>query len=105
VSDPVKLVRQAGDTTVRVDVSPARSGPNEVHLYYLSRDGSLAAVDAAELLVSSDGVEPRKVPLTPVTASHSVANGVQLTPGTWTFQVTIVSRGDPATTDFEVPIR
>lgn len=105
VSDPVKLVRQAGDTTVRIDVAPARSGPNEVHLYYLSRDGSLASVDAAELLVSSGEVEPRKVPLTPVTASHSVANGVQLTPGTWTFQVTIVSRGNPATTDFEVPIR
>ena len=102
--DPVHLVRQVGDTTVRMDVTPARSGANDVHLYFLARDGSLAAVDAAELLVSSDGVEPRRVTLTPVTPSHSVASAVPLTPGTWEFALTVVSRGTPARTTFEVPI-
>ena len=104
-SEPVQLVRQAGDTTVRMEVVPARSGPNEVHLYYLSRDGSLASVDAAELEVSSRGIEPRRVELTPITASHATASGVQLTSGTWKFQLTIVTRGVPASTTFEVPIR
>jgi copper transport protein len=105
VSEPVERVVQAGDTTVRLQVSPARAGANEVHLYYLSRDGNLAAVDAAELRVSTDGVEPRRVPLTVVTASHNVAGGVQLTAGTWRFELTVVSRGVPGSATFEVPIR
>ena len=99
------LVRQAGDTTVRMDVTPARSGPNEVHLYYLARDGSLASVDAAELQVSTRSIAPRRVELVPITASHATASGVQLTPGTWRFRLTVVSRGVPAETTFEVPIR
>ena len=103
--DPVRLVRQAGDTTVRMEVVPATAGPNEIHLYYLSRDGSLAPVDAAELMVSSGNIEPRRVALTPITATHSTASGLQLTPGAWRFQLTIVSRGTPAETTFEVPIR
>ena len=104
-SEPVQLVRQAGDTTVRMEVVPARSGPNEVHLYYLSRDGALASVDAAELEVSTRRIEPRRVELTPITASHATASGVQLTSGTWKFELTIVTRGVPASTTFEVPIR
>jgi copper transport protein len=105
VSQPVERIAQAGDTTVRLRVTPARSGPNEVHLFYLSPDGNLTAVDAAELRVSTQGVEPRRVPLTVVTASHNLAGGVQLTPGTWRFELTVVSRGVPGTTTFEVPIR
>jgi copper transport protein len=104
-SEPVTQVRQAGDTTVRMQVDPARSGPNEVHLYYLQRDGSLASVDAAELEVSSGDIQPRRVALTPITASHATASGIQLTPGRWRFHLTVVSRGVPAETDFEVPIR
>jgi copper transport protein len=103
-AEPVQLVRQAGDTTVRMQVFPAAAGPNDVHLYYLARDGSLASVDAAELEISTDGVAPRKVPITPVTANHGYATGVSLTPGTWRFELTIVSAGVPARTTFEVPI-
>ncbi|UDY35417.1 copper resistance CopC/CopD family protein [Dermatobacter hominis] len=103
-AEPVQVVRQAGDTTVRMQVSPAVAGPNDVHLYYLARDGSLAPVDAAELEISTTGVSPRSVPITPITASHGIANGVQLTPGTWSFRLTIVTGGVPAQTTFEVPI-
>jgi hypothetical protein len=87
-----------------MQVTPAAAGPNDVHLYYLARDGSLASVDAAELRISTEGVSPRTVPVDPITASHGVANGVQLTPGTWSFELTIVSGGVPASTTFEVPI-
>ena len=103
-AEPVQVVRQAGDITVRMQVSPAAAGPHDVHLYYLARDGSLASVDAAELKISTKGVSPRSVPITPITASHGIANGVQLTPGTWSFQLTIVTGGVPADTTFEVPI-
>ena len=103
-AEPVQMVKQAGDTTVRMEVSPAAAGPNDVHVYYLARDGSLARVDAAELKVSTEGVAPRAVPITPVTASHGVAEGVQLTPGDWTFELTVVVGGAPASTTFRVPI-
>lgn len=103
-AEPVQMVKQAGDTTVRMEVSPAAAGPNDVHVYYLARDGSLARVDAAELKVSTGGVAPRAVPITPVTASHGVAEGVQLTPGDWTFELTVVVGGAPASTTFRVPI-
>lgn|GEM_PF-677241 len=103
-TEPVQMVKQAGDTTVRMEVSPAAAGPNDVHVYYLARDGSLARVDAAELKVSTEGVASRAVPITPVTASHGVAQGVQLTPGDWTFELTVVVGGAPASTTFRVPI-
>lgn len=103
-AEPVQVVKQAGDTTVRMQVTPAAAGPNDVHLYYLSRDGSLAPVDAAELKISTDGVSPRAVPITPITANHGVATGVQLTPGTWTFDLTIVTGGVPSTASFAIPI-
>ena len=103
-SEAVQVVKQAGDTTVRMQVTPAVAGPNDVHLYYLSRDGSLAPVDAAELKISTDGVSPRAVPITPITANHGVATGVQLTPGTWTFELTIVTGGVPSKASFRIPI-
>ena len=85
-------------------VTPARSGPNDVHLYFLARDGSLTSVDGAELMVSTDDVEPRRVDLTPITPSHFSAAGVPFTPGDWEFDLTVVVEGVPASTTFEVPI-
>lgn len=104
-AEPVQLVRQAGDVTVRMQVDPAVAGPNDVHLYYLEKDGSLASVDAAELKISTKGIAARAVPVTPITANHGTATGVQLTSGTWRFELTIVSGGIPSRTTFEVPIR
>lgn len=101
----VQVVRQAGDTTVRMQVDPAAVGPNDVHLYYLAKDGSLASVDAAELRISTRGIAPRVVPVTPVTTNHGSASGIQMTkPGTWKLELTIVSGGVPASTTFEVPV-
>jgi copper transport protein len=103
--EPVERVGQAGDTTVRLDVTPARAGANEVHVFFQSLDGSTAAVDAAELQVATRGVASRVVPLTAVSPNHSVATGVQLTPGTWRFRLVVVREGVPAETTLEVPIR
>lgn len=103
-AEPVQQVRQAGDVTVRMQVTPAAAGPNDVHFYYLARDGSLTAVDAAELTVSTDGIAPRAVPVTPITSNHGVVDDLQLTPGEWSFEVTVVAGGVPAETTFDVPI-
>jgi copper transport protein len=94
----------AGTTRARLQVVPARSGPNQVHLYYTSPDGSPAEVDASELTVATDGVEPRRIPLTPITTSHVTALDVALTPGTWRFELTVVRRGEPERATFEVPV-
>ena len=102
--EPVQQVRQAGEVTVRMQVTPAAAGPNDVHLYYLARDGSLTAVDAAELEISSAGIAPRSVPVAPITANHGFVDDLQLTPGEWSFELTIVTGGAPATTTFRVPI-
>ena len=103
-SEPLELVSQAGRVTVSMDVDPGVAGPNDIHLNYKALDGSLASVDAAELVVSTGKIAPRTVTVTPVSANHGVANDVQLTSGDWTFHLTIVVAGEPATTSFEVPV-
>lgn len=103
--EPVTVQAAAGSTEVRMEVLPAAAGPNDLHLYYSTSDGQPAPVDAAELTISTDGVEPRKVPLTAITTSHATALDVQLTAGTWRFALTLVAGGIPATTTFEVPVR
>jgi copper transport protein len=104
VGDEVQVVRQAGETTVRLQVVPAEAGPNEVHLYFLAIDGSLQPVDAAELRVSSPQVQGRRVPLAMITPSHASAVDLALTPGGWTFDVTVVRDGATSSTTFPVPI-
>lgn len=102
---PFEGVATAGSTKVRVDVSPASAGPNEVHLYFLDAAGAPEAVDAVELKVSSAQVAPRRVPLTTITSSHATAVGVDLTPGRWQFSLIVVKKGEPADATIEVPIR
>lgn len=98
-------VSQAGETTVRMQVYPAESGANEVHLYFLSLDGSLKDVEAAELRVGSDLVESRRIPVTMITASHAIVPQVDLAAGRWDFEVTVVaSPAPPAAGQFEVEI-
>ena len=102
---PFEGVAVAGATKVRLEVTPAEAGPNEVHLYFLDAAGAPAPVDAVELKVSSASVEPRRVPVTTITSSHAIATGLDLTPGRWTFRFVLVRKGEPDTTTIEVPIR
>ena len=95
----------AGSVDVRLEVVPDRAGPNDVHMFFSDDIGRPVPVDAVELKVSSSAVEPRRVPLTTITASHSTATGVQLTRGTWNFDIVLVRKGVPASTRIEVPIR
>ena len=104
-AEPVQVVGQAGDTTVRLQVVPAEAGPNEAHLYFLAVDGSLRPVEAAELRVSAPRVQARRVPLAMITPSHATATGIELTPGRWNFRVSVVVSGQPMSTTLEVPIR
>jgi len=105
-SEEFQGVSQAGSITVRMQVFPAAAGVNEVHLYFLQLDGSLAEVDAAELAIASDLVESRRIPLTMINASHAIAPNVDLTPGMWLFDVTVVTANEGgASTEFTVEIK
>ena len=101
---PYSAVATAGPTTIKMEVTPAQSGPNDVHVYFTDDKGMPAPIDAVELKVSSSKVEPRRVPVTTITSSHVTAAGVELAPGRWKFTLIVVRKGEPATTEFKVPI-
>jgi copper transport protein len=102
-AEPYQAARQAGAVTVRLQVVPAEAGTNALHLYFLALDGDLTAVDATEVRVASDDVAARRVPVELLTPSHGTGS-VELTPGTWAVEVTVVQKGSTGRTEFEVPI-
>lgn len=107
LAQPFASTVTEGDTMLQLSVSPARPGPNDVHLYFFTGDGrGPAAVDAVEIEASSATIPARRLRITPVTPDHVSAYGASFTaPGTWKLTVTAARAG--ATTNFtvEVPIR
>lgn len=105
LSRPFSGSTQIGDIDATFTVAPARVGSNQVHIYFTDAGGP-AEVDAAELTVSGPGVEPRRVPLTPITASHFTAADASFgRPGTWTLGLVAVTGGTPAAGTISVPVR
>lgn len=107
LAQPFAATVTQGDTTVQVTVAPARTGPNDVHLYFFTGDGRApAAVDAVEVEASSATIPARRLAITPVTPDHVSAYGASFTsPGTWTLAVTAVRSGTATNFTLEVPIR
>ena len=95
------------DATVQVTVAPARTGTNDVHLYFYDATTAEALpVDAVEVSASTADLPPRRLDVIPVTASHVSVLGTSFTsPGDWTIEVVLVRAGAPTTVTFEVPIR
>jgi copper transport protein len=104
---PVDATATADDSTLQVTVDPARAGSNDIHLYFFDAAGTTPlAVDAVEATVATGDLPPRRLDITPVTASHVSAYGTVLaSPGQWTLQVTAVRVGVPTTYTIEVQIR
>ncbi len=101
---PVSVRGESGDLVVDLEVDPAAAGPNTVSLRYSSSSGDPLAVDAADVRVSTDGVEPRRLEVVAVDPSSSRVDDVVLTPGRWRFRVTVVRRGSPVVVELEVPV-
>ncbi len=93
--------------TIQLDVTPGRTGPNDLHLYFFEPGGTEAAtVDAVEMTAAVADIPPRRLTVTPITPTHVSALQATLTsPGTWTIEVTAVHEGQATTATFEVPIR
>ena len=107
VDRPFNGSETADDVMVQLTVDPARTGTNDMHLYfYEAGSGAQLPVDAVEVTAGTTGIPPRRIDIVPVSASHVSALGASLTaPGTWSVDVTVVRAGTPTTVTFEVPIR
>lgn len=93
--------------TAQVTVSPARTGANDVHLYFYDEATAEALpVDAVEISASTLGLPPRRFDVIPVTANHVSVLGASFpSPGAWTLEVVLVRAGAPTTMTIELPIR
>jgi hypothetical protein len=94
--------------SLQVDVDPARTGSNTIHLYARSPDNKPLPVvgwsGAAEL--PGKGLQPVAIPFLPLTADH--ATGLVSLPaaGDWQLRVTVrISTTDQATVTVVVPVR
>jgi copper transport protein len=91
---------------VQLDVSPARGGSNDLHLAFLADATTDRPVDAVRVVISTEGLAERVVPVQQDGASHAFATAVSFgPPGTWRVVVTSVHRGQPETATFEVELR
>jgi copper transport protein len=101
-------VRQA-TVTLAIDVEPARTGDNSMHLYAYDAAGRPMAVQEFDVTVSlpAKKVAPIDVPVANVTPDHALASEVSLpVPGRWTVRITVrTSAVDETVFTVVVPIR
>lgn len=107
VDRPFAATVTTGDATLQMTLQPARTGPNDLHLYFYDADsGEVLPIDAVEVSAGTSDIPPRRLDVVPITASHvSVLGAAFPSVGTWDIKVTLVRAGQPATFTLEVPIR
>ncbi|MCP2326911.1 copper transport protein [Hamadaea flava] len=82
---------KAGLYTLQVDVDPAKTGQNVVHLYAYTPEGKpLKVVEwAASAALPTAGIEPVTMPLLPLTDNHASGSINLPTPGDWQMKFTL----------------
>ncbi|MFJ5721910.1 copper resistance CopC/CopD family protein [Streptomyces sp. NPDC093149] len=99
---------QNGKGTVRMDIDPARTGTNELHIWIDSPDGKAMDVPELKLALTLESKDIGPLPVLPVrlTEGHWTASGVQIPmAGTWKVAVTVrTSDIDQTTIDKNVKI-
>ncbi|MFF2406064.1 copper resistance CopC/CopD family protein [Streptomyces sp. NPDC058092] len=97
-----------GKGTVRMDIDPARTGTNEIHLWVDSTDGKAMDVPELKLAFTLESKDIGPLPVTPVRLAegHWTASGVQIPmAGNWRVAVTVrTSDIDQTTIDKNVKI-
>lgn len=93
---------------VQVDVEPARTGSNVIHLYgYTPENEPLPVVEwqgTAEL--PAEGIEPVAISILPITNNYAIGQVNLPAPGSWRLRFTLrISDGEQATVSVTVPIR
>ncbi|MGC9671018.1 copper resistance CopC/CopD family protein [Planosporangium sp. 12N6] len=94
--------------SLQVQLEPKRTGPNTIHLYAYSPDGSPIQVKEwkATAELPAQGIEPADVAVLPIADNHALAQALFSTPGTWQLRITLRTTDiDAATVVADVPIR
>ncbi|MFF8916792.1 copper resistance CopC/CopD family protein [Streptomyces sp. NPDC015032] len=99
---------KGGQGTVRMDIDPARTGTNELHLWIDNTDGKAMDVPELKLAFTLESKDIGPLPVTPVRLAegHWTASGVQIPmAGDWKVAVTVrTSDIDQTTIDKNVKI-
>lgn len=102
------LAESTGDLrgSVEVQITPARTGANDIHLYFYDRNGTPRNIDVAELTVARPGQPARRLKVTPVSPQHVSAYGATFpSAGVWELVVTSLAGGRQSAATVEVRIR
>jgi copper transport protein len=94
--------------SLQVDVDPARTGSNSIHLYAYTPDKKPQTVVAwtGTAGLPEKGIEPIAIPLLAVTDNHAVGLVSLPAPGGWQLSFTVrTSAIDQATVSVTVPVR
>ncbi len=108
---PVNVSQRMGPLDLQMTVDPARTGPNQVHLYLLRAKDGAPFTGTKELTVKatlpSRGIGPLALTMHRAGPGHYVADAVTLSPGgDWKLAVTDrVSDFDEYTTTVKAPVR
>jgi copper transport protein len=108
---PYSTSGNIGPARAELTVDPARTGPNQIHLYLFNRSDGRQWDGTKELTAKASlparGIAPIDLHPTKAGPGHYVIGGVPLSPaGDWRLQViSRVSDFDEFRTDFKVPIK
>jgi copper transport protein len=110
-SGPVNVSQRLGPLDLQMTVDPARTGPNQVHLYVLRAKDGAPFTGTKELTVKATlparGIGPLALTMHRAGPGHYVADAVTLSPGgDWRLAVADrVSDFDEYTTTVKAPVR
>ncbi|MFC6017833.1 copper resistance CopC/CopD family protein [Plantactinospora solaniradicis] len=93
--------------SLQVEVDPAETGSNSMHLYAYTLDNKPLPVAEwrATAALPDRGIEPIEIPLLPLTDSHATGEISLPSPGNWLFSFTVrITDIDQATVSSTVPI-
>ncbi len=107
INKPFETTVLASDASVLVQVTPARVGLNDIHMYFYDKAGvSSFDTDAVEVTAAVGDIPARKLKVTPVTPSHQSVYGASLPrPGEWVFRITALRAGTPRVFTVKVPVK
>ncbi|GIH06422.1 hypothetical protein Rhe02_44890 [Rhizocola hellebori] len=93
---------------LQVDISPAKTGENIVHLYAFTPAGRPVRVEEWKVTASlpAAGIDPVSVPVLELSENHAVGTISLTARGQWQFQFTLrIAEGDQDSVTAQVPIR
>ncbi|HET6212153.1 MAG TPA: copper resistance protein CopC [Micromonosporaceae bacterium] len=105
---PYSTVLNDKSYSLQMDVDPAKTGNNAVHLFAYTPDGKPLKVLEwkATAALPSGAIEPMQIPLLPITENHAIGQIPLTAPGFWEFRFTLrFTEIDQATVATTVHIR